>query len=138
MVEMAAHIGAYEVLRLCEVYGGQQVYFPVDPANAPLVEILGGAKAKRLCKAFQRERITIPTARHALSIARRASVIAAARAGDLSVAAAAAKLGLRRDTVSTLIRSSDEGFGLLPETARPDRGQPRQIELFDAAPGDEA
>lgn len=130
MLEMAAHVGAYDVLRLCENYGGQQVYFPVDPANAPFADVLGRGKAEALCTIFRRERITIPTARHAIAVAKRGCVIAAVRAGAMTIAEAVAKLGLRRDTIASLVRGSSEGQ--LCNVAMPVSRirDPRQLEMF--------
>ena len=135
MIEMAAHIGARDVLRLCDCYGGQQVYFPVEAANAPFVEILGRAKAKRLCQLYRRERLTIPTAHHALAVARRGGVLAAVRIGAMTVGQAAAKLHLRRDTVARLVKTSAEGRDSAAIRAATPRHDTRQIELFGELPG---
>lgn len=135
MIDMAAHIGTRSVLELCDRYGGQQVYFPIDPKNAPLVDVLGGRKARALCKAYQKERITIPTARHALARARRGGIIAAVRAGTLSVGMAAAKLGIRRDTLSALVRRTDEGRDWSPSDSSGKRCDPSQLDLFGECEG---
>ena len=132
MLDMAAHIGPYDVLRLCESYGGQQVYFPVDMANAPFGDILGEEKAARLCRAYQRERVTLPTARYAIAVARRGGVIAAVRAGAMTVAQAAAVLRLRRDTVSSLVKSG-EGQDCAPSFRPIGQHDTRQLDMFGDA-----
>jgi hypothetical protein len=80
MVEMADHIGAYDVLRICEVYGGQDIYISVDPARNVLRDIIGPEKARILSFAYCREMFPMPTGNRALYRARRAGVVALARA----------------------------------------------------------
>lgn len=135
MVEMAAHIGPRDVLRLCESYGGQQVYFPSDPAKAPFADVIGPDKASTLGQVFRMERLTIPTGRYAINRAKRAAIIAAVRARRVTVAEAAAMLHLRRDTVSQLLKRPSEGVAASPFVPQPRPKDPRQIELFpDSAP----
>ena len=139
MIEMAAYIGARDVLRLCERYGGQQVYFPTDTAKAPFMDVLGEAKAEHLCRVFRAARITLPTARYAIAQVKRAGVIAAVRAGSLTIGEAAARLHLRRDTVSQLVRQSTEGQDCKPVAVLCRPHDTRQIEMFpDHASGADA
>lgn len=130
MIEMAAYIGARDVLRLCERYGGQQVYFPADPAKTPFVDDIGQDKADALCAAYRLHRVTLPTARFAISRARRSGIIAAARARRMTVAQAAAMLHLRHDTVSRLVKQEDEGGDDAPLYIVQRPKDPRQIEMF--------
>ena len=130
MIEMAGYIGAYDVLRLCEQYGGQQVYFPADPANAPFVDDIGRDKAQALCAHWRLECVTLPTARYAIARAKRAPIIAAVRARKLTVARAAAMMHLRHSTVSRLVKSADEGLDCGPFILPERKKDPRQIEMF--------
>lgn len=132
MIAMADHIGAFDVLRLCDTYGGQAVYFPQDPAKAPFVDVLGREKAERLSAAFRLEKITLPTGRYALSVARRAGVLASVRAGGITIAEAAALLRMRRNSVSTLLKSG-EAQGYSPSQPAIRKVDSRQLEMF---PGD--
>lgn len=136
MVEMAAYIGARAVLALCERYGGQQVYFPADPAKVPFLDVLGRSKAEALCSVYRGERVTLPTARYAIARAKRGGIIAAVRAGHITVAEAAARLHLRRDTVSGLVKSKEEGIGCLSSLPITPRGDPRQLDMFQDAGAD--
>lgn len=130
MVEMSGLIGARDVLRLCEQYGGQQVYFPVDPGKAPFADVIGQDKAEALGHLFRMTRLTIPTARYAIARAKRAGVIAAVRVRRLTVAEAAAMLHIRRDTVSQLVKCPTEGIGSAKFNPPPRPKDHRQIEMF--------
>lgn len=135
MLEMAAHIGAYDTLRVVERFGGRDVYIPVDAERNPMRELLGAEKAEIMSRVYRREMITIPTARSALSRARRAPVIAAIRARRLTVAAAARILHTTRTYVSHLVNTTTEGSDAEP-VVLPDPGRrlPGQIEMFDLSP----
>lgn len=132
MLDIASHIGAYDTLILCEQFGGRDIYVPVDASKNPLREAVGPAKARKLSWVYRRETLAIPTARHALAVARRAPVLASVRAGDLSVAQAARLLHLRRDYVSKLVARTDEGREAPPLPALSRKRDPRQLDMFDA------
>ena len=135
MREMATHIGAYEVLLICERFGGQDIYVPADTSKSPFVAVIGHAKAQTLSWVYRREKLAIPTARYALARARRADTLAAVRAGEMTVADMARTLGIRRDYASKLVTQTDEGLGVTP--IRPCRAthDPRQIDMFDEGTG---
>lgn len=112
MNEMAEYIGARDVLRLCDAMGGVQVYFPIKNANGVLFPVLDEEKNRALSEIFGGTRLTLPTAKYAIAIARRAAVAALVRDGKLSVADGAVIAGIRRDAMSSLINHSEEGLGV--------------------------
>lgn len=129
MVEMAGHIGAYETLMLCDKLGGQEFYVPVDPAQSPFLPLLGARKAKALTWVYRQCRITIPKADYAIRRARRAGIVAAARAGMMTVSDAARIMGVRRPYASKLVHATDEGIAAAPVSLR--KGvDPRQLDMF--------
>lgn len=130
MVEMADHIGPYDVLRICEALGGQEVVVPVDPMRSPFRAVVGAEAARVLSRVYGRERIIIPLARVAITRARRGPVIASIRCGGLTVAAAAKALGMRRDNLSRLVNRTDEGADAAPLFRRGRKSDPRQIDMF--------
>lgn len=134
MLEMAAHIGPYATLLLCDRFGGREIYVPADADKSPFVAVIGEERAAIVARVYRRERIAIPTARYALNRARRGAILAAVRAGSLTVTQAARMLGLRRDYVSTLKNAGDEGVGVAPAPiAR--KHDPRQLDMFKAPEG---
>lgn len=130
MLEMASHIGAYATLLICERFGGRDIYIPADAAKCPFLALIGEEKANCISWVYRRETITVPTARYALSRARRGGVLAAARARKITVAQAARMLGLRRDYVSKLLNKGDEGIGVIRHIAHVREADPRQIDMF--------
>jgi hypothetical protein len=128
MREMAGHIGARATLAIVERHGGESIYIPADASRNPFLPLIGAQKARALSWVYRRETITIPTARYALARVRRAGVLAAVRAGDITVGDAARVLGIRRDYASKLVNQSDEGTAAQPIT-RPARDT-RQIDMF--------
>lgn len=130
MLEMAAHIGAYETLLICESFGGRDVYIPADATKNPFAEIIGMDKANKLSWVYRRETIAVPTARYALGRARRAPIIAAARKRKISVTEAARILKMRRDYVSKIVNGTDEGTEALPLILLQEPTDPRQIDMF--------
>ncbi|QCI93243.1 hypothetical protein [Novosphingobium sp. EMRT-2] len=130
MLEMAAHIGPYDTLRLVDAFAGQEVYIPMDAGRSPFVEIVGSDKAAILSHVYGRERLPIPTGRNALLRARRQGVIAAIRAGRLTVVEGAAILRMARRHLSRLVNQTDEGTECqaAPLLVRPKDA--RQLEMF--------
>ena len=109
MREMADHIGAYRTLLISLRFGGRQIYIPADHRRSALLPVVGDGAAKVLSHVYRRERIIIPTARFAISVARRAPVMRAVRRGVLSISTGAAMLGTSRSYMSYLINHTDEG-----------------------------
>lgn len=130
MCEMAAHIGAYEVLLICQERGGDEVYIPGDAERNPFRALIGVRKAAILSSVYRRETVAIPTARYAISVARRAPIIAAARAGELTVADLARILRVRRAYASRLVNQTDEGEATAPAPFRAAQHDPRQMDIF--------
>lgn len=134
MVEMADHIGASAVLRLVDRFGGMRIYIPADWARGKVYEgkgsireVIGDKAARILSDVYRREFILVPTAKAALRRARRAAVIAAVKAGDISGAEAARILETSRPYMSFLVNQSDEGD---PATAPAGRRVSNQLDMF--------
>lgn len=133
MREMAEHIGAYETLLISEHFGGREMYVPADAAKSPFRPLIGAAKAKTLSWVYRRDTLAIPTAGYALRRARRACILAAVRAGEVTVADAARMLGIRRDYASKLINQTDEGCEAVPAPIGRARHDPRQLDMFGSS-----
>lgn len=133
MLDMAAHIGAYDTLRIVDAFAGQDVYMPIDPARCPFLPIVGEAKAATLAHVYGRERLPIPSGRNALMKARRAGIIALIRARRMTVVDGAAILRMPRRHLSTLVNRADEAVDAAPAVLpRPPR-DPAQLDMFDPA-----
>lgn len=130
MLEMADHIGAYATLCLVEAFGGQSIYVPADPKRGRIRDVIGAVAAEKLSFIYRREYLAVPTARYAISRARRQGLIASARAGDISVSEAARLLRTSRPYASHLVNKTDEGReeGELEPGCR--RSIPGQMDLF--------
>ncbi len=133
MLEMAAHIGAYATLQLVDRVGGQSILIPMDPARNRLVDVIGTEKTAIVSRVYGGNFLSVPVGHAALSEARRAPVIAAIRAGQLTINAAVPILRLSRTTISAIVNHSDEGTGAVQAIALPrPKADPRQLRLFDA------
>lgn len=130
MVDLARLIGAHDVLRVCEALGGQDIYIPADHQRSPLLLIVGAAKSAAVSRQYSGDTVSIPVARFAIARARRAGVIASVRAGGLTVADAARKMGMRREYVSKLVNQTDEGDDAVPTFEKVRKVDPRQIDMF--------
>lgn len=137
MIEMADHIGAYATLQVVAAFGGEYFYVPVDPAQNRLAEVIGPDKAAIVSHVYARERLRIPVGRAALAHARRQPVLAAVRAGALTIADAARMLGSTQPFVSHLVNQTGEGTGTpVPPRLRRHRraADPRQLDLLGDDP----
>ncbi|RQW45310.1 hypothetical protein [Novosphingobium sp. LASN5T] len=114
LAEMADHIGAYDTLRVVDAFAGRDVYFPMDVERSPFTQVIGREKATILSHVYGRERLPIPTGSDTLLHAKRQGVIAAIRAGRLSVVQGASILRMARRHVSRLVNKTDEGIGYAP------------------------
>jgi len=108
MREMADHIGPYATLLIVDRWGGQQVYVAADPARNVFRDAIGAAAAETMSRIYGRETLKVPTGKPALAQARRAPIIAAVRAGEMTGAEAAARLRVNRTYISELINQRDE------------------------------
>ena len=131
MIEIADHIGARRTLELVARFGGQRIRVPVSANRSPFRDVIGAEAAARLSDVFGREQIDLPTARPALTHARRQGVIARARAGELNLSQAARMLRTSRSYIGKLVNRPDEGLDDAPASRHRDS---RQIELFDETP----
>lgn len=130
MLEMAAHIGAYDTLRIVDAFAGQTVYVPMNASRNPFVEVVGADKATILSHVYGAEKLPIPTGRQPLAHARRQAVIAAIRSGSLSVSKGAAMLRMPRRHLSHLVNQTNEGTDCEPVAALASRHDARQIDMF--------
>lgn len=137
MLEMADHIGPYRTLLLIDRFGGMRIYIPADwtkgkryEGKGSIRDVVGDQAAKILSEIYRREFFLVPTAKHALSRARRHAVIASVRAGDISGADAAKILKTSRPYLSYLVNETDEGMdgGEMPR--RNGRGLAGQLDMF--------
>lgn len=131
MLEMAAHIGAYDTLRIVDAFAGQDVYVPLDVRRSPFTEIVGAEKAAVLAHVYGRERLPIPAGRNALLRARRQGVIAAIRAHRMTVVEGAAILRMARRHLSRLVNQTDEGTESEPVPVLDRPRDHRQMEMFE-------
>ena len=116
MLEMAEHIGAYATLLLVDRFSGMRIYIPADWTRGKVYEgkgsirdVVGDRAAAKLSEVYRREYLELPVARYAVDRAKRGPIIAAVRSGEMTVSAAARKLGTRRPYVSYLANQTDEG-----------------------------
>lgn len=132
MRELADHIGPYATMLLVDALGGTDPCIPRTTENSRYAPIIGEEKAKILHDIYGRERLQLPVASGALRHARRAGVIAAIRAGTLSLTEAAAIRGMgSRSYISHLVNHTDEGSGLRPLATRPRGACLHQLGLFE-------
>lgn len=130
MLDMAAHIGPYATLCIVDAFAGRQIYIPIDAKLNPFTDIIGSEKAAVLSHVYGCERLEIPTGRNALLRARRQGVIAAIRAGRLTVVEGAAMLRMARRHLSRLVNQSDEGTDAEPVPILERPRDHRQLEMF--------
>lgn len=130
MLEMAAHIGAYDTLRVVDAFAGRQVYVSADPQCNPFVDVISPEKCVIISHVYRRERLEIPTGRNALLRARRQGVIAAIHAGKLTVLEGAAMLRMSRRHLSRLVNHTAEGTDAEPVPVLVRPRDDRQMEMF--------
>lgn len=137
MLEMADHIGAYATILLVARFGGQRIYIPADPERGKHYEdrgtirdLIGKQKAQILSHVYRREYLSIPTAKYALRRARREGLVASARAGDITAAEAARRIGTTRPYMSHLVNHTDEGDDDAAPPPRPSAASHGQMHLF--------
>lgn len=131
MLDMAAHIGAYATLRIVDAFAGQCIYVPIDPSRSPFTDVIGTEKAATMAHVYGRERLPIPSGRHALMRARRAGVVALVRANRMSRTDASALLRMPLRHLSTLINKTDEGTDAEPLLTLERPRDPRQLDMFE-------
>lgn len=130
MVEMADHIGPLETLRLVDAFGGQRPYVSSDPERNPFRSVLSPAAIATVSRVYGGAHLWVPVGRLALARARRAPVIAAVRARQMTLSQAAQLLGTSVSYVSQLANRTGEGVGTRPLVTRAKRGDARQIDMF--------
>ncbi|HEU4958990.1 MAG TPA: hypothetical protein VFT56_01165 [Sphingomonas sp.] len=129
MLEMAAHIGPYATLCIVAAHGGAQVYISRKPESCPFADVIDEEAARILASVYGGNRFQVPVGRAAVDRARRASIIAAVRAGQMTGADAQRILGTSRTYVAYLVNQTAEGQNAEPARARR-RHDPRQTDLF--------
>lgn len=130
MCEMAAHIGAYRTLLVIDALGGQEVIIPKRAELNRLAGVIGDEGAAILSWAYGGDKMRIPVARAALNEARRAGVIAAIRAGKMTIGEAVPILGTSRSYISHLVNNTREGDNSAPVFVPPPKRDTRQMDLF--------
>ncbi|MDQ1229301.1 hypothetical protein [Sphingomonas sp. SORGH_AS_0879] len=129
MLEMAAHIGATNTLRLVDHFGGQKIYVPIAVEKSPFADVLPTETVETLARVYGREKVEFPTAREALFRARGAPVIAAVREKRLARNDAARILRTSARYISQLANDTDdEPDGRVFVLRRP--VDTRQLEMF--------
>ena len=129
MLEMADHVGAYATLRIVAAHGGSQVYISRKADACPFADVVDEDTAEILASIYGGNRIQIPVGRAAVDRARRAGIIAAVRAGEMTGADAQRILGTSRTYVSHLVNQTQEGQNAQPARLSA-RHDPRQHKLF--------
>lgn len=132
MRELADHIGPYATMLLVDALGGTDPCIPRTTENSRYAEIIGEGKAAILHKVYGRERLQLPVASDALRHARRAGVIAAIRAGTMSLTEAALIRDMgSRTYISHLVNQTDQGRDTRPLAVTKGRPGARQLALFE-------
>lgn len=132
LLELAAHIGPYDALRMIEVIGGQFFRIPKNPEKNRLSEIVGKEKAATISFVYGGEKIDWPLAQRAVHEAKRGPVLKAIREGRLTIQEAVPILRMTRKSISHLINQSDEGTANQVWIPVPTiRRDTRQLDMFD-------
>lgn len=114
LAEMADHIGPYAALCLCEAFGGRTIQIPRRAEMSPFKGIIDAEQCETMAFVYGVEKVTIPLGTQTILRAKRRGVIAAIRAGNLSVSAAARILRMRRSHLSRVVHHTDEGLDCEP------------------------
>ena len=135
MLELAAHVGPYAALLICDRLGGQTIRVPIDPAHNRMAEFLTADQTDIISRVYGGNQLAVPLAREPLREARRGPLIAAIRSGELTIQDAVPILRTTRARLSHLVNHSDEGANDRGEVPLPPRAprDDRQIDMFDAA-----
>jgi hypothetical protein len=130
MLEMAAHIGEYATLQIVDVFGGTDPYIPLDPSLSPFTDLIGKDKAEIMSSIYGRTVLQVPVAGEALRNARRAGVLAAIRAKQMTLTEAARIRGVgSRSYISHLVNHTRDGEGAIP-VVQAKTADPRQMVMF--------
>ena len=134
LLELAAHVGPYDALRVAAAVGGQRFKVPMDWEKNRLRTVVGDDAARIISQIYGGpDKWQVPRAPAALAEARRGPVLAAVRSGALTIGEAAAILQATERHISRLINQSDEGKAdraWVPPRIRPRRIDPRQLDMF--------
>ena len=135
MCEMAAHIGPVATLQIVDVFGGLELYIPVNPERCAAYTVIGADKCAILCAIYTSERLPIPVGASAVRYAKIAPILAGVRARQISLTDAvvilkAAGIKTSRSYLSGIINKTDQGkFAKIWQPVRiPDA---RQMVMFD-------
>lgn len=133
MREMADWIGPLDTLRVSEAFGGEVVYISHNPQRSPFRDLLSPAQVETMARVYGGSRLTVSNALPLLRRVRRAGVIAATRAGRLTIMDAARICGTSRTYMSHLVNQTSEGAGAPALAVVPRRvaHDPRQIDMFE-------
>jgi hypothetical protein len=128
MMEIEAVIGGYATLLICDAYGGDEVDIPKRVKNAAsLVELIGPDAAAAFIDVFGGAPLYIPLAKEAIKWARAAPILAELQSGQISIAAAAQRLRIKRAVLNRYLA------GDVPQALRRVPEPDRQFSLFARA-----
>ena len=103
----------------------------MDPEKNRMRDIIGPEKTAIMSRIYSGNKFSVPVARDALNEARRGPILAAIRAGTLTISEAVPILRLKRATISQLLNHTDEGLEDRAWAQLPDRKvDPRQLDMF--------
>lgn len=114
LIDIADRIGAYEALLICDTFAGQEIYVPLNPKKSPFRGLISESNVKIMAQCFGRERLCIPTGSDTILAVKRQGIIAAIRAGTLTVVGGARILRMARRHISRLVNQTPEGIGYEP------------------------
>lgn len=114
LIDIADRIGAYEALVICDAFAGRELYVPADPRKSPFRGLISQKSVEIMAHCYRRERIAIPAGSDTILSAKRQGVIAAIRAGTLTVVGGARILRSARRHISRLVNQTSEGVGYAP------------------------
>jgi hypothetical protein len=132
MREIASYIGPRATLLFCEAFGGRSAYLPrrADGKNwRRFCAVVGEPAVRSMIGAFAGCHLAVPRAAASIARARRAGVLAHARAGTFSIGETAEILGVTRNYAGWLVNHSGEGLGVDPAPLP----LPRECQLLSEA-----
>ena len=113
MRELAAFTTPYIALLICDKFGGQSLYIPMNWETSVLRQAVPDVWVEKISAAIAPYKYFVPRARAALARARRAGVLAMVRANTLSKRNAAIILGTTRNYVIQMLKTG-EGLDVQP------------------------
>lgn len=129
LLEIAEIIGPRDTLRLVDAIGGREVYFAKSGPMPELLQLFGNEKAEALNYHFMGDWFELPTAKLALTRARRGAIIAAVRDEKMTAGQGASILNIGTRYMRHLVKRGEEGQDAVPLLLKR-KVDPRQIDMF--------